>query len=94
MLLDIKRTFRSQFGHGAPWEGAVPIRVFAGKSFDPETLIVLNAAFDGVCADLGVTDKTPHSRENVARLVIKLADGQHDPQLIRAAAVAILKARH
>lgn len=70
----------------------MPIRSFAaGKSFDPETLAILNQAFAGVCADLGVTDKTPHSRENVAKLIIKLADGQRDPELIRKAAVAILK---
>jgi hypothetical protein len=31
-----------------------------------------------------------HSRENVVKLVIKLADGQRDPELIRKAAVAIL----
>jgi hypothetical protein len=40
-----------------------------------------------------VTDKTPHSRENVAKLVIKLADGQRDPEPIRKAAVRILKGR-
>jgi hypothetical protein len=42
----------------------MPIRAFfAGKSFDPETLAILNAAFAGACADLGVSDKTRHSRE-------------------------------
>ena len=35
--------------------------------------------------------KTPQSRENVAKLVIKLADGQRDPEVIRKSAVAILK---
>jgi hypothetical protein len=61
---------------------------------DPEMLLILDAAFDGACSDLGVTDKTPHSRENLAKLVIKLADGQRDPKVIRQTAVAILKGRH
>ena len=66
----------------------------AGKSFDPETLDILNEAFRGACADLGVTDKTPHSRERVAQQVILLADGRREPQHIRAAVVAFLKAQH
>jgi hypothetical protein len=73
----------------------MPIRPYlAGKSFDPETLDILNRAFRGACADLGVTDKTPHTREIVAKKVIELADGRHDPQTIRAAVVAFLKSRH
>jgi hypothetical protein len=67
--------------------------LLAGKSFDPEDVAVLNTAFQGVCADLGVTDKTPHSRENVAKKVIELADGQGDPDAIRAAVVASLSER-
>ena len=72
----------------------MPIRAFlGGKSFDPETLAILNEAFQGACADLGVTAKAPHSRENVAKAVMKLADGQRDPQLIRKAVVAFLRER-
>src|SRR5690348_9908675 len=38
----------------------MPIRAFlGGKSFDPETLAILNEAFQGACADLGVTAKAP-----------------------------------
>jgi hypothetical protein len=74
---------------------AMPIREFlAGKSFDPETLAILNEAFQGACLDLGVTDQTPHSRTNVAKTVLQFADGQRDPRLIRAAVVKFLKARH
>ena len=70
------------------------IREFlAGKSFDPETLAMLDEAFRGACADLGVTDKTPHSRETVAKEIIKLA-GDHSPQHIRAAVVTFLRSRH
>jgi len=73
----------------------MPIREFlADKSFDPERLDILNEAFRGACADLGVTDRTPHSRERVARQIIQFADGRGDPQLIRAAVVAFLKGRH
>ena len=66
----------------------------ASQSFDPETLEILNKAFQGACLDLGVTDKTPHSRAAVAKQVIELADDQRDPEAIRAAVVAFLKARH
>ncbi len=73
----------------------MPIRPYlAGKSFDPETLAILNAAFQGACADLGVTDQTPHSRENVAKTVLRFSDGQRDPQLIRKAVVTFLKGRY
>jgi hypothetical protein len=73
----------------------MPIRRFlAGKSFDPETLAILNAAFAGACADLGVTKKTPHAREAVAKKIIELADGRREPEAIRAAVVAFLKAQH
>ena len=63
----------------------------AGKSFDPETLDMLDAAFAGVCADLGVGDKTPHARALVARKVIELADGRREAAEIHAAVLALLK---
>jgi hypothetical protein len=69
----------------------MPIRAFlAGKSFDPETLAVLNAAFAGACAEIGVTPKAHHSRETIAKKVLELADGQSDPEALRAAVVAAL----
>jgi hypothetical protein len=72
----------------------MPIRAFLpGKSFDPETLIILNAAFEGACAELGVTETTPRSRENLAKMVLEAADGQRDPNLIREAVIAKLKER-
>jgi hypothetical protein len=74
---------------------AMPIRAFlAGKSFDPETLAVLNAAFEGACADLAVTNKAPSSRELLAREILRLADGQPDPQIIRKAVVGVLTGGH
>jgi hypothetical protein len=72
----------------------MPIRAFlAGKTFDPETPAILNEAFQGACADLAVTENTPHARETVAKTVLELADGQRDPELIRQAAVAMLSER-
>ena len=55
-------------------------------------LSILNEAFQGARLDLGVTDQTPLSRENVAKTVLQVADGQRDPRLIRAAVVKSLKA--
>src|SRR5262249_61862325 len=77
------------------WGCAMPVRSFLPrKSFDPETLAVLNAAFAGVCADLGVSEKARHSRETVAKKVLELADGQRDAAAIRAAVVASLSGTH
>ena len=73
----------------------MPINEYlAGKSYDPEMLAALNAAFEGACADLGVTDQTPHSRKRVATQVLMLADDRRDPDMIRTAVVSFLKARH
>jgi hypothetical protein len=73
----------------------MPIHAFlAGKSFDPETVDILNAAFVGACADLGVTERTPHSRATVAKKVIDLADGRRDAATLRAAVVMFLKSRN
>ena len=66
----------------------------AGKSFDSETLDMLDKAFADVCAELGVGEQTPHSRALVARQVIELADGRRDPAEIRAAVVALLRTSH
>jgi len=69
----------------------MPIQPFlAGKSFDPETLAILNKAFAGACADLAVSEKTPHTRGIVAKKVLEMADGQRDTEAIRAAVVASL----
>ena len=73
----------------------MPIRTFlTGKSFDPEELAILNAAFEGACDDLGVSANAFHSRTAVAKKVLELADGQRDPAAIRAAAVASLVSKN
>ena len=66
----------------------------ADRKFDPEYLAVLSKAFDHACADLGVTSKVPHARALVAKRIIQLADGQRDPEAIRATVVAFLKSHH
>ena len=72
----------------------MPIGAFLfDKSFDPETLEIMNAAFLGACIDLGLSDKTDGACEIVARRVIELTDGQRDPEAIRAAVVASLRAK-
>jgi len=69
----------------------MPIRSFlAGKHFDPETIEIMNAAFLGVCEDLGLNDKADAMTEVVAKRVIELMDSQRDPQMIRAAVLASL----
>ena len=62
-------------------------------SFDPETLAILNAAFAGACADIGVSAKARQSREIIAKKVLELAKGQNDPEAIRTAVVAALSER-
>ena len=69
----------------------MPIReLLPIKSFNPETLAILNAAFVGVCADLRVNEKNRLSRETIAKKVLALADGQSDAEALRAAVVASL----
>lgn len=62
-------------------------------ALDQDTLDVLIKAFVGACADLGVNEKTLHSRWIIARKVVELVD-KRDPEGIRAAVVADLKRSH
>lgn len=72
----------------------MPIRaLLGGKSFDPETIKTMNAAFLGVCADLGLTDKADPACEIVAMRVIQLADGERNAAALRAAVLASIKAK-
>jgi len=70
------------------------ISAFApNPSFDPETLAILNAAFVGACADIGVSANAHHSRVVIAKKVLELAKGESDPEAIRASVVAALSER-
>jgi hypothetical protein len=64
----------------------------ADKAFDPDTIDVLNKAFQGVCIELGVRDSARHSRETIAKKVLELSDSQRDPGAIRKAVVEALAA--
>ena len=72
----------------------MPIRAFLhGRLFNPETLEIMNAAFLGVCSDLGLSDKPDGACEIVAQRVVELMDGEHDPEVIRKAVLASIKAK-
>ena len=72
----------------------MPIRSFVSdRSFDPETIEIMNKAFVGVCSDLGLSDQTDGACEMVAKRVIELMRGQRDPEAIRAAVLASFKAK-
>ena len=72
----------------------MPIEAFLrSKSFDPETIEIMNTAFLGVCTDLGLCDLTDGACEIVARRIIDLMDGQRDPQAIRKVVLASIKAK-
>jgi hypothetical protein len=67
----------------------MPIRSFiAGKSFDPETIEIMNTAFLAVCEDLGLNDKAHAACEIVAERVVELMDGQRNPEAVRKAVLA------
>jgi len=72
----------------------MPIRSFVGaRSFDPETIDIMNTTFLAVCADLGLSDKTDGACEMVAKRVMDLMDRERDPEAIRAAVLASFKAK-
>jgi hypothetical protein len=72
----------------------MPIRAFIGaRSFDPETIEIMNKAFLRVCEDLGLSDKTDGACEIVAKRVIELMDGQRDPEAIRRVVLASILAK-
>jgi hypothetical protein len=72
----------------------MPIETFLqGKSFDPETIEIMNTAFLGVCRDLGLSDLTDRACEVVAKRVIDLMDGERDPEAIRKTVLASIKAK-
>lgn len=72
----------------------MPIRAFLqAKSFNPDTIEIMNAAFVGVCNDLGLSEKTEGACEIVAKRIIELMDGECSPEELRNAVLASIKAR-
>ena len=72
----------------------MPIRSFVSdRSFDPETIEIMNTAFLAVCAERGLADKTDGACAIVAKRVIEVMGGQRDPEAIRAAVLASISAK-
>jgi hypothetical protein len=72
----------------------MPIRAFLhGRSFDPETIQIMNTAFVAVCTDLGLSNKKDGACEIVAKRVFELMGGQRDPEAIRKAVLSSLRAK-
>jgi hypothetical protein len=70
------------------------VTTFAGKSFDPETLTILETAFDEAWAFVLKSGAETASREALAQCVLEAAeDGERDPQRLRDAALALLASR-
>ena len=64
----------------------MPIRPFlAGQAFDPETITKMSAAYERVCAALGIKFVDDAATRLVAQVVIELAQrGVKDVQTIMA----------
>ena len=64
----------------------MPIRPFlAGQAFDPETITKMSAAYESVCAALGIKFVDDAATRLVAQVVIELAQrGVKDVQTITA----------
>jgi len=64
----------------------MPIRPFlAGQAFDPETITKMSAAYERVCAALGIKFVDDAATRLVAQVVIELAQrGVKDVQTITA----------
>ncbi len=72
----------------------MPIRPFLPEqSFTPEAISAMSLAFQRVCADMRLTDKTDRLTEVVAKRVIDLAaDGTYgDGDQLYAAVIASFK---
>ena len=55
-----------------------------GATFDPQTIEVMSAAFEAVCASLQLLNRTDPVTEIVARMVVEVArTGERDPERIR-----------
>ena len=68
--------------------------VFAGKAFDPETLKILEAAFDEAWAFVLKSGAQAVSRETLAQCVLEAAEeGERDPQRLLEAALKLLALR-
>lgn len=70
----------------------MPIREFLhDRSVDPKSVEIMNTAFLGICADLGLTDTKDQACALVAERVIQMARGYTNPQALRAAVLTSIK---
>ncbi len=70
------------------------IRAFLSeRSFTPEAMALMSVAFERVCADLRLSDKSDRMTEVVARKIINLAavGSYSDPDQLHAAVIASFK---
>jgi hypothetical protein len=64
-----------------------------GKSFDPETLVLLRAAMDEAARALPPRGRTISARRVMARAILNLAAlGERNPQRLRRSALAAIAA--
>ena len=67
------------------------MRGFHNNSFDPQTLVVLEAAFDEAWLTLKAIGNTTVKPDELARSVLALAmEGERDPVRLRSAGLAAL----
>ena len=71
----------------------VPIySLLRDEYFTPEDITVLTAAFESALQDLRLVDRSDPAVTMVAKRIIDLArQGEHDPQLLRAAVLKSLR---
>ena len=72
----------------------MPIRAFLPEqSFAPEAVTIMSVAFERVCADLRLADKSDRMNEVVAKRIIHLTTtgSYSDPEELHAAVIASFK---
>jgi hypothetical protein len=64
-----------------------------GHTFDADTIVIIAAAFDAACRDLGLTVRRDPITETLAMKIIEAAQtGERDPNAIRQQAIRTLAA--
>jgi hypothetical protein len=66
-----------------------------GEAFEPETIQTMSQALSGACEALGLQFKDDAATRLLAMRIIDLAQtGEHDPKLLKAAAVEGFVVKH
>ena len=64
---------------------------FASKAFDPDTLVIIEAAFEDACTKLKQIRQDKVSRDALAQRILEFAGaGERDPARLSARAVAAI----